>query len=78
MAELRVLETRPDAARRGVVELLEETLARAVAGEIQSVAIAFVEPSGTVKRSWSDTDNIGSLFGVVGWLHHSLLQAYAE
>lgn len=70
MAELTVLE--PEPVGEGIVETLEEVLERAKAGEVSSVAIAYVLRDGAVCSTWSAPPCFGTLLGAVHRLAHRM------
>lgn len=75
MAELRALETRPAQIRLDVITELEQTLAEARLGEIQSVAIAMILADGTTARTrHSMSDNGPAMLGAITVLQRHVLQ----
>lgn len=70
MTEVRVLDAAPP--NPGVVEALEDILARAKAGDLSSVAIAVVYRDGSTGDAWSEPASIGTLIGAVTILQHRL------
>lgn len=71
-AKLIPLETPRAAARADAVELLEDFLERAKAGEIIAVAIAAVRPDLNSETGYSETDNLNALLGSVSALDKRL------
>jgi len=75
MADLRVLAPRPAVIREEVVDLLEEALRDARAGNIASVAVAVVLADGmTVRTAHSRSDHHPALLGSVALLQDRLLR----
>lgn len=72
MGDLVALQTRPEKVAASVIERLEEVLAEARAGHVESVAVAVVNTDGTTSSCWSMTDNFPSLLGAVARLAHKL------
>ncbi len=74
MAELRVLETKPQRAQQSVIDMLDEVRAEADAGKVHSIAIAIVLPDGSVNTSRSAADNAPALLGALALAHSRLLK----
>lgn len=72
MAEIVELKARPARVIASVVKRLEEILAEAKEGKIQSVAIACIHDTGEAGASWSETDNFSALLGAITRLQHRI------
>lgn len=70
-----VLETDRAACQASVVEVLEDALRAARAGEVASVALAIVAHSGAICTSRSDTEDVGRLLGAMALAQAHLLEA---
>jgi glycogen debranching enzyme len=57
-----------------VVELLEEALAQAKAGEFSSIAFAGVYRNGCTQQAWSSAPSVSLLLGSVSRLEYRLNQ----
>jgi hypothetical protein len=66
------IKTRPAAIHESVVDRLEEALERARAGEVASVALAFVSSDGSTWCSWSETDDFARQLGSIARLQHRM------
>lgn len=76
LAELRPV-ARP--VSNSVVTRLEELLAEAKEGEIESFAIAYRRPDGTMDSMATDTDNKHALIAGMRYLEYRMIrQAYEE
>ena len=69
-AGLAVIE--PEGVSPDLVSTIEELLAKAKAGELSSVAIAYVYRDGTIGRGWSTPPCFGALLGAVNRLAHRM------
>ena len=70
MPDLRVIQ--PEGVSPDLVERIEEVLAKARAGELSSVALAYVYRDGAIGRSWSTPPCFGALLGAVTRLAHRM------
>lgn len=70
MTELAIIES--EAISPDLVPLLEDLLERARAGEISSVAAAYVYRDGSIGKSWSTPPCFGTLLGAVSRLAHRM------
>lgn len=68
MADIVELKTRPAQAQESVVSVLESLLEAAKKGEIACVAVAGVDMDGSLRTSWSTTENAGTLLGSIARL----------
>lgn len=59
---------------KGIVELLEEALAKARAGELSSAAVVMIYRDGAQGHLWSFAPSIGLLAGAVNRLSYKLNQ----
>lgn len=76
-AEIRVLENRATLDNRSVVETLEAALEQAKAGDIRSVALAVVRPTGACNTAWSDCNAAAApLVGAVALLQKRLVNTF--
>lgn len=62
-----------DISKQSAIKTLEEALRQAKAGDVISVGIAVVRPSGSINASRSDTHDVGRLLGAISLLHHRTL-----
>lgn len=69
---LRVLDAEPVCS--STVEKLEEALELAKAGELSSVALAFVYRDGSSGARWSYAPSLSCLIGAIARLQHELLE----
>ena len=70
MAELVAIE--PEGVSPDLIETLEAVLEKARAGELSSVAVAYVYRDGTIGRGWSTPPCYGTLVGAVSGLQHRM------
>jgi hypothetical protein len=70
MPELAVIE--PEGVSPDLIETIEQLLEKAKAGEISSVAVAFVYRDGTIGRDWSTPPSFAALLGAVTRLAHRM------
>lgn len=76
-AELKVFESRALLDNRSVIETLETALEQARAGDIRSIAIAVVRPSGSCNAAWSDCNDVAApLVGAVALLQKRLINQF--
>lgn len=68
MAELTAID--PEPIGESVVAKLEHVLAKAKAGELSSVAIAYVYRDGSIGRNWSDLPSYPTMLGSLARLMH--------
>lgn len=73
MAEVRVLQTVMDKEKLDAIEVLEDVLAEAKAGNVQSVAIAIVAPDSTLGTAWS-SGGAGLMLGAMRYLESELIK----
>lgn len=73
MAELHVLKTAVDNERMDSIDILEEILAEAKAGNIQSVLIAIVKPDTAMGSTWS-SGTAGLMLGAIRMLEHQFIK----
>lgn len=64
-----------DISKASAIDTLKEALKEAQAGDVTSVAIAVVRPTGAINCSRSDTHDIGRLLGAIALLNHRALLA---
>lgn len=76
MAELRAITCEPPGL--DIVPLLESLIERAKAGELSSVAVAYVSREGVTNQEWSTAPSIGTLIGSVAVLQHRLAERLLE
>ena len=72
MAELRTITCEPPG--QDIVPLLESLIERANAGELSSVAVAYVSREGVTNQEWSAPPSLATLIGSVASLQHRLLE----
>lgn len=70
MAELHAIE--PESVSPDLIMTIEELLEKARAGELSSVAVAYVYRDGTIGRGWSTPPCFGALLGAVSRLQHRM------
>lgn len=70
MAELIALE--PEAQAADLIAVLDDARAKVEAGEISSIAIAFVYRNGDSNSSWSGLPNRVQMLGSIYRLAHKL------
>jgi hypothetical protein len=70
MAELHVLDAEPRGA--DVIEVLEEALRQARAGQLSSVAVAAVYRDGCTQQAWSSAPSVSLLIGAAARLVYRL------
>lgn len=58
------------AVNQSVVDMLEKHLQEARRGEIASIAMAFIRPSGKVHTAWSSTDESHKMLGAIATLQY--------
>ncbi len=73
MGNLVELRSRPMQINHESVEMLEETLAKAKAGEISEVAIAALLADGSCETQSTASDHFQQMIGAVGILHHRMI-----
>jgi hypothetical protein len=76
MAELLVLE--PERPGEGLESMLEEMLERVRAGEVSSIAIAYVQRDGRAGRMWSEAPSLAALLGSIQRLAHRIQVEWDE
>lgn len=70
MADLVALDPEPVSQR--LVQTIEEAVELASAGELSSVAIAYVLRDGSVGCMWSDLPSRAAMMGSIARLNHKL------
>lgn len=78
MAEIRTLETRPMAVQKDVIELAEDLLARAKAGEIVELAATMVLPDGAVGTAWAGGGDYHRMLGGIETLRFRMMMENYE
>ena len=61
------------AGNDNLIEQLEELLARARAGTITAMGMAFVNVDGTISTRWSGGDQSIPMIAAISMLHHEFL-----
>lgn len=56
-----------------LIDMLEELLARANAGSITAMGVAFVNVDGSVSTRWSGGDQSIPMIAAISMLHHEFL-----
>ncbi len=77
MADLHVIDCLP-APDGDLIALLEDTLAKARAGEVSSVALAVVYRNGNTGDGWSTLPNMALQLGAVATLQYRLARRHDE
>lgn len=67
------LQTRQQRINAECVAMLRDFLALAEAGDIESVAIAALQPDGTAVTQASDGDHFPAMLGAVAILQHRMI-----
>ena len=65
VVELNVARGEP---QHEVIDLLEDLLERALAGDVQTIALTTVNTGGTITTSWTTAENVFELAGAVALL----------
>jgi hypothetical protein len=76
-ANLHVLRTTAVTDRESVVRTLEKMLQHAREGNVQGVAVAWIDATGRVNGTWSDAD-AAAMLGGVSYLQSRLLDALKQ
>lgn len=71
MAELRAID--PEPLGKSVIDVLEHVLAKAKAGELSSVAVAYIHRDAAPGWNWSEVPNSSTLIGAIERLKHDLI-----
>lgn len=71
-AELREITCEPPG--EDIVPLLESLIERAKAGELSSLAVAYVNREGCTAQEWSPAPSLATLLGSVAALQHRLIE----
>ncbi len=77
-AEIRALKTLTDEDKASVIEVLEDALAAAKDGRLQSIALAGVRPDGAVITKWSANSNSAPIIGAIAYLQHDFIRSLAD
>jgi hypothetical protein len=80
MVDGKVVRLIPPSAQtaKSVIEMLEEALRRAEAGDIASAALCYTTKDGGVGTGFSDADHFGALLGAIGLLQYRFATAAEE
>lgn len=62
----------PEPVGESVIEALDRVTGKARAGELSSVAIAYVTRDGSVGRTWSELPSVPAMLGSLSRLIHIL------
>jgi len=74
LTNLVPLQTRGNRINEQTVDILRRFLELAESGDIQSVAIAAIQPDGASRTESSSTDHFQALIGSVAVLQHRMIE----